>query len=250
MGPGVTGLVKERIGKPRTLGRWPPGRVLRAAIQEHLGEASGLPPCIRLRRAAPALRCSRATPTRARDSARATRRPCGTTPARSSAWAASARSWPGTRIRSISIRCGRTSGGSPSSGSTTSSATTSGRCARTWPPRAQEMFEEAGFEIVNVDRQVLTRGLVDPRARHGPHGHGPEDVRVESVPAVARREESLRRGWQQPRQRVVPEPDVDDHGAGLALVRLPGLGIQEGESVMSPPVTLTIANASPVDLRT
>ena len=35
---------------------------------------------------------------------------------------------------------------------------------------AQEMFEEAGFEIVDVDRDDAHRGLVDPRAGHGAHG--------------------------------------------------------------------------------
>ena len=35
---------------------------------------------------------------------------------------------------------------------------------------AQEMFETAGFEIVNVDRAGAHRGLVDPRARHRADG--------------------------------------------------------------------------------
>src|SRR5262249_40415145 len=35
-----------------------------------------------------------------------------------------------------------------------------------------------------------------------------------------------------PRQRVVSESDVDDHGARVALVRLPRVGAPEGKSVM------------------
>ena len=48
----------------------------------------------------------------------------------------------------------------------------------------------------------------------------------------------VRRRRQQPRQRVVPEPDLDDHGARLALVRLPGGRVQEGEPVTAddPPI--------------
>ena len=56
---------------------------------------------------------------------------------------------------------------------------------------AQEMFERAGFEIVNVDRDGADRGLVDPRAGHGADGHGQEDVGPEPVPAVARRRSNL-----------------------------------------------------------
>ena len=98
---------------------------------------------------------------------------------------------------------------------------------------AQEMFEQAGFEIVNVDRAVLTEGWSIHELGTARMGTRQEDVGAESVPAVARREEPLRRRRQQPRQRVVPEPDLDDHGAGLALVRLPGHRVQEGESVMA-----------------
>jgi hypothetical protein len=95
---------------------------------------------------------------------------------------------------------------------------------------AQEMFELAGFEILNVDRAVLTEGW-SIRAR--PAWARQEDVRAEPVSAVARREEPVRGRWQQPRQRLVPEPDLDDHGAGLALVRAPRRRIQEGEPVMA-----------------
>src|SRR5262249_32603109 len=52
------------------------------------------------------------------------------------------------------------------------------------------------------------------------------------IPAITRCAESLRRGRQQPRERLVSEPDMDDHGPGLALVRLPGRRVQERKSVM------------------
>ena len=65
----------------------------------------------------------------------------------------------------------------------------------------------------SVDQRDPHRGLVDPRAGHGAHGQRSEDLGAEPVPAVARREEPVRRGRQQPRERVVPEPDLDDHGA-------------------------------------
>src|SRR4029079_14463850 len=44
--------------------------------------------------------------------------------------------------------------------------------------------------------------------------------------AVPRRKESLRGGRQQSRERVVPESDVDHHGTGVAIVRIPGPGVQ------------------------
>ena len=75
------------------------------------------------------------------------------------------------------------------------------------------------------------RGLVDPRAGHGADGHRQEDLGPQPVPAVARRQQPLRRRRQQPRQRVVPEPDVDDHGARLAVVRLSRFRASEGKPV-------------------
>ena len=75
------------------------------------------------------------------------------------------------------------------------------------------------------------RRLVDSRAGHGADGRQSENVGAESVPAVARREEPVRRGRLESRERVVPESHVDDHGAGVALVRTPGRRIQAGESM-------------------
>ncbi len=36
---------------------------------------------------------------------------------------------------------------------------------------AQEMFEAAGIEVLDVSKRHADRGLVDPRARDGAHGH-------------------------------------------------------------------------------
>ena len=98
---------------------------------------------------------------------------------------------------------------------------------------AQEMFETGRLR----DHRRQSRGAA-PRA--GPSTSSArrawaatEDIRAEPVPAVARRQEPVRGGRQQSRQRVVPEPDLDDHGAGVALVRLPGQRVQEGKPVMA-----------------
>ena len=104
---------------------------------------------------------------------------------------------------------------------------------------AREMFDAAGFEIVDVGRDDADRGVVDPRARDGPHGHRREDVGPQPLPTGARRPEPLRRRRQQPRQRVVCEPDVDHHGAGLAVVRGPGRAPSQGRSVMADAPDLT-----------
>src|SRR5262249_58644504 len=41
----------------------------------------------------------------------------------------------------------------------------------------------------------------------------------------------VRGGRQQPRERVLPEPDLDHHGPGLALLRVPGRSAREGGAV-------------------
>ena len=76
-------------------------------------------------------------------------------------------------------------------------------------------------------------GMVDPRARNGSHGRRSEDQRSQSVPAVARRQKPVRRRRQQPRERLESKPDVDDHGARLAVLRVPRRPAQEGEPVMT-----------------
>ncbi len=52
----------------------------------------------------------------------------------------------------------RTRGASRSSASTTSSATTRRRWPRTWQYAEREMFEAAGIEIIGVDKNLLTQG--------------------------------------------------------------------------------------------
>ena len=222
MGPSVTGLVKDRIGKPRTNRRRAAGRVLRAALPQPVGQASEFHSRLRIRGQ---LRHHDVSRQRARHAGlrrRATRSRCATTPARSSAWAASARCCRATRTSVDLDPAVKDTWGIPVLRFNYRFGDNEKKMCEDMAETAQEMFERAGFEIVNVDRDGPDRGLVDPRAGHGAHGHGPEDVGAESVPAVARRQQPVRRRRQQPRQRVVPEPDVDDHGAGLAVVRLPG----------------------------
>ena len=235
MGPHVTGLVKDRVGKPQDARRRPAGRILRAAVPQSHREASELHSRLRIRRQRrqPMFPGQRAR--RRRALARATRRRCATTPARSSTWAASAKCSPRyeNHVDLDPAREGQVGHSGPAS-SITSSATTKRRCARTWrtPPRrcSRGRLRDRRRESHGADR-----GLVDSRARHGADGHRSEDVGAESVSAVARREEPVRRRWQQPRERVVPEPDLDDHGSGVAIVRLPGRpsserGICDGDS--------------------
>ena len=63
MGPGVTGLVKELVGKPRTHRRRPPGRLLHAALPQPDRQAERLHPRLRLRGQQRASRCSPTAPT-------------------------------------------------------------------------------------------------------------------------------------------------------------------------------------------
>src|SRR3989442_756891 len=62
------------------------------------------------------------------------------------------------------------------------------------------------------------RGVVHSRARHGAHGDRSQNLGAEPVSTVSRRAEPVRSGWLEPRERVVSEPHVDDHGAGVALL--------------------------------
>src|SRR5262249_8929731 len=83
-----------------------------------------------------------------------------------------------------------------------------------------------------LEPQPPYRRLVDPRIGRGQDGNRSEEICPQAIPASTGSAESLRRGRQQPRERLVSEPDVDDHGPGLALVRLPGRRVQERKSVM------------------
>src|SRR6266704_3460963 len=84
-------------------------------------------------------------------------------------------------------------------------------------------------------RGSRTRGphgrVVHPRAGDGADGRRSQDVGTEPVSAVPRRAEPVRGGRFEPRERVVSESHLDDHGAGVALVRVPGGRIQKGEPV-------------------
>ena len=160
MGPGVTGLVKERVGKPKTIDDGRPGgfyvprfrnlagQAVRTFIRGYGFEGSAgsrmfpgeRPFDAGLRRADTRRRCATYA------GAFISMGGFGEVLARYENQV-DARSRPEGQV-GHSGRCA----------STTSSATTRRRCARTWRTRAQEMFEAAGFEIVNVDRQVLTEG--------------------------------------------------------------------------------------------
>src|SRR5262249_44802699 len=83
-----------------------------------------------------------------------------------------------------------------------------------------------------LEPQPPYRRLVDPRIGRGQDGNRSEEICPQPIPAITRRAESLRRGRQQPRERLVSEPDVDDYGPGLALMRSSGRRVQERKSVM------------------
>src|SRR6266704_3239010 len=123
MGPGITGLVKELVGKPHTLddGRAgstsPDSATSRTASPASsaamASKGTAVTPCFQ-----------RMSWTR-RASAPSSRKRCAITREPSSRWAGSARCCPATRVTSSSIPRRRTAGGSRCCASTTSSATTS-----------------------------------------------------------------------------------------------------------------------------
>jgi hypothetical protein len=98
--------------------------------------------------------------------------------------------------------------------------------------QAQEMFEAAGIEVVSVGKNLRTEGWSIHELGTARMGSDPEDVGAEPVPAVPRRQQSSRRRRQQPRERVVPESDVDDHGARDEVLRAPRGSDEEGRPVM------------------
>jgi hypothetical protein len=134
MGPGVTGLVKDLVGKPRTLDDGRPGGFYVPRFR-NLADKNRISCAATGSRARAPRTCFRTTRARRPVSARRSRSRCAIAPAPTSTWAVSAKCSRGTRTTSTSIRRSKTSGASRSSGSTTSSATTKRRCARTWPTR-------------------------------------------------------------------------------------------------------------------
>src|ERR1700736_2872761 len=91
--------------------------------------------------------------------------------------------------------------------------------------------------------------MVHSRAGHGAHGDRSEDLRAQPVPAVARREEPVCGGWQQPCERVVPEPDLDHHGVVLEVLRLSGGSVPEGGALMDRRELIKIAGAAALTAR-
>ena len=98
--------------------------------------------------------------------------------------------------------------------------------------QAQEMFEAAGIEVVSVGKNLLTEGWSIHELGTARMGNDPKTSVLNQFQQSHDVSEPSRRRRQQSRERVVPEPDVDDHGAGLAVLRAPGGSDEEGRSVM------------------
>ena len=159
MGPGVTGLVKERVGKPRDARRRPARRLLRAALPQPRRQAARLPSRLRLRGRAAARRMfpgnAHDTPglRRGVQEARARLRRRVHQHGRLRRGAAALRE-PG-RARS---GASRTRGASRSSGSTTSSATT----RRRW--RGHGRHRAGDVRGGRDSRSSTSTGSCSPRA--------------------------------------------------------------------------------------
>ena len=143
-------------------------------------------------------------------------------------WAASARCSRAKRTRSASTRV-RKSGASRSSASTSS-----------WRQREEDGGEWPipPRDLGRPDRVVGVTGGSSPKAgpsRRAPHswGTGPQDV-VLTQHQQSHDVKNCSAGRQPPTSARPAKPDLDDHGPGLALLRLPGRGAAEGE-----PVTVT-----------
>jgi choline dehydrogenase-like flavoprotein len=83
---------------------------------------------------------------------------------------------------------------------------------------AKEIFEEAGIEVVDHDRHILTEGWSDPRAGHRAHGQRPQDLGLTQHQQSHDVKNLFVVDGSSHCERVLPEPDLDDHGPGLAVV--------------------------------
>jgi hypothetical protein len=89
---------------------------------------------------------------------------------------------------------------------------------------AAELLDAAGARNIRP-WMVPTGSPAWASTKSAPRGWAPTlDLRAQSVPADARREEPVRDGWIVLRVVRVPEPDADDHGARRARLRSPDGG--------------------------
>ena len=233
MGPGVTGLVKDRVGKPKTLDDGRPGGFYVPRFRNISDKHPNFIRALRLRGQLRQHRCSRATP---RD-----------TPGFGAAYKKTVRDYSGAfismggfgevlaryenQVELDPVR--KDKWGIPVVRFNYKFGDNEKKMCEDMAAAAQEMFEQAGFEILNVDRAVLTEGWSIHELGTARMGADRKTSVLNQFQQSHDVQELLRRGRQQPRQRVLPEPDLDDHGARLALLRLPGLRVQEGESLMA-----------------
>ena len=157
MGPGVTGLVKDLVGKPRTLDDGRPGGFYVPRFRNLTDKQSGLHPRLRLRRRAAARGCSPATPSTRPASARRTRR--------------QVRDYAGAfinmggfgevlaalrELRRASIPSVKDAWGIPVLRFHYKFGDNERKMAADMADTAREMFEAAGIEIVSVERRTCS----------------------------------------------------------------------------------------------
>ncbi len=87
---------------------------------------------------------------------------------------------------------------------------------------AREMFEAAGIEVIGVDRDILTEGWSIHELGTARMGNDPKTSVVNQFQQSHDVPNLHGGGWQQPRERVLPESYLDHHGAVLALLRPSG----------------------------
>ena len=157
MGPGVTGLVKDRIGKPRTLDDGKPGNFY---VPRFRNLKDKNPNFIRGygfegapgRRYFPSMRRKR--PASARDS----RNRFAIAPAHTSAWVVSARCCHGIENYMDLDPALKDRWGIPAIRFHYKFGDNEKKMCEDMANTAQEMFEAAGFEILDVNRNMLTEG--------------------------------------------------------------------------------------------
>ncbi len=95
------------------------------------------------------------------------------------------------------------------------------------------MFEAAGIEVLGVNRQILTEGYSIHELGTSRMGSDPKKSVVNQFQQSHDVKNLLVVDGSTPRKRLVPESDMDHHGAVLALVRSSGRRIEERGCLMS-----------------